>query len=352
LSNTDAAMCGADACFVGEEAGELFGNALAPAGDFDADGRPDIAISASSHGGVTNRPGRLYVLMGRAFQSAPSRPTSFWNVPIRMPSGDPVGFYVDGENTGMNATSIRLLGQAVAPIGASDGTTGADLLVTSGGGGASAYDAKLHFLSGRAYGGAPSPRLKQIATSELVLKDSGTASVFANGAVSLRNWYDNGGSGVPDVGIFYFSGTAFNVYLGDPAGGSTFSNASRITVDGGPNAGFANAGRNVARGYNPNLGNGSISDIDGDGLDDLCVGSVPASGTVPIYVFYGGDLAANLSSNYISYTRSSQINPTARTGATSRTVQPVGDITGDGKVDVIVGEPNANSNSGGVTVLY
>jgi FG-GAP-like repeat/FG-GAP repeat len=345
MTGPSALECGADVCFYGENTGDFLGFALAPAGDFDADGRPDIALSAPNHGAV----GRLYVVMGRAFQSGGSRPTSFWNVAIRLPSGDPIGFYVDGAGaTGTDATSSKLLGQAVSPVGNGDGMAGADLLVTSGG---DPYSAKLHFLSGRANDGL-APRLKAIATSDLVLKDTGAASQFGRGTISLRNWYDNGSSGAPDVGVFYASGDAFNVYLGDNSGGSTFSNASRITVAGPPSSAFANLGRNVARGYNPNLGGGSISDIDGDGLDDLCVGTAPASGTTPIYVFYGSDLAANLSSNLISYTKASQINPTARTGATSRTVQPVGDITGDGKVDVIVGEPNANSQSGGITVLY
>jgi hypothetical protein len=346
LMDTNAAACGADVCFYGEQQADLLGYALAPAGDFDGDGRPDIAISAPNH----DVNGRLYVVMGRAFQGGGSRPSNFWNVAIRLPSGDPIGFYVDGALTASNATSSEFLGAAVTPVGNNDGMAGADLLVTSLGSSLGVDDAKLLFLSGRANDGQ-APRLKAIPTGELVVKDSGPPPYFANGAITLRNWYDNGGSGVPDAAIFDANSTGFHIYLGDDAGGSTFSSAARLTVLGG-SLDFATVGKSVSRGYNPNIGNGSRSDLDGDGIDDLCVGTAPASGTTPIYVFYGSDLATTLSSNAVNYLDANQINPAARPGAKWRTVQVVGDVTGDGQVDLVVGEPEANSNAGGVTLLY
>jgi glycosylphosphatidylinositol phospholipase D len=348
LTSTSATTCGADVCFYGELMSEGLGWAVAPIGDFDTDGRPDFAITAPTRGGV----GRLYAIAGRAFQTAPSRPSTFWNVAIRMPSSDPVGFYVDGAgNTGTNATASTLLGSAAAPAGNSDGMPGTDILLSALGSGAT-NTSKLLFLSGRANDGTL-PRLKTIPSSELVLKDTaGAAFNFGVGMTGLRNWYDNGQSGIPDVAVFDSASDSFHVYLGDNTGGSTFSNSARLTVTGAPSSGFANLGLSASSGYNPNIGNDSRSDIDGDGLDDLCVGTAPSSGTTPIYVFYGSDLPSRLSSNAITYLSASQVNPTARSGAGWRTVQPVGDITGDGWVDLIVGEPTANTSNGGFTILY
>lgn len=348
VTSTDVTVCGADVCFYGEEQGEALGWALAPAGDFNNDGRPDILMSAPNRGSV----GRLYVIAGQVFQTALGRPTQFWNVPIRLPTGDPIGFQIDGAGvTGTDATSTSLLGSAVAGVGNHDTVAGADLLLTALGSDAPAITSKLLFVSGRANNGSV-PRLNAIANSELTIKASGPPVTFGVRLAPLRNWYDNGQSGIPDVAVFESSGDSFHVYLGDNAGGSTFSTSARITVASGQNNGFARAGLSASRGYNPNIGSVSRSDIDGDGRDDLCVGTAPSSGTTPIYIFYGSDVPASLSSNAITYLSASQVNPSARTGATWRTVQPVGDITGDGQVDLIVGEPTANTNNGGFTVLY
>jgi hypothetical protein len=348
LTNTSASTCDADVCFYGEDQNESLGWAVAAAGDFDNDGRPDFAMSAPNRGAV----GRQYVIMGRAFQTAGTRPSEFWNVAIRLPSADPVGFYVDGAGiTGTNATSTEYLGTGTAGVGNSDGMPGADILLTALGSDPTADSAKLLFLSGRANDGTL-PHLKSIANSELTVKDTGTPFIFGVGLTPLRNWYDNGQSGIPDVALFQGAGDSFQVYLGDNAGGSTFSSSARINVSGGPNNGFANVGLSVSKGYNPNLGSGSLSDLDGDGLDDICVGTAPTSGTTPIYVFYGSDVPSHLASNAITYFSASQVNPTARSGASWRTVQPVGDITGDGWIDIVVGEPTANSSNGGFTILY
>lgn len=349
LTSTSVTTCGADVCFYGENQSESLGYAVAPAGDFNGDGRPDIAVSATNRGSFN---GRTYVLMGRAFQTAQSRSSSFWGVPIRLPSGDPQGFYVDGAGvTGSNATSTKLLGAAIAPVGNSDGVAGADLLLTASGSDNTTNSAKLLFLSGRVNDGSI-PRLKAIANTDLVLKSTGNAYDFGNGLAPLRNFFDNGQSGIPDVVVSNALGDSVHVYLGDTGGGSSFSPSTQITITGANNNGFANVGLSVSRGYNPSLSSGSTSDIDGDGLDDLCFGTAPSAGTTPIYVFYGSDVSANVSGNALSYAQASQINPAARPDATWRTVQPVGDITGDGQADLIVGEPNANSQSGGFTVLY
>jgi hypothetical protein len=346
VTSTNLAECGADVCFYGEHDSDALGFAMAPVGDFNGDIRPDIAIGAPSYNqGI----GRLYVLMGRAFEPATPRPSAFWNVSIRLPSGDPIGFVVDG--VGTPPDDAPYMGATAAGLGNFDGAPGADLLVTRIGRDSASSSSQLLFLSGRANDGVGSS-LDAIPISSLPVKDTGGAFVFAGVLLPLRNWYNSGQSGIVDVAVFDITGNSFRVYLGDEAGGATFSPTTRITLSGSGSDAFGNHGFAASSGYNPSLGNASQSDIDGDGFDDLCVGTAPASGNTPIYVFYGSDVPASLASNAITSASAAKVNPTARAGATWRTVQVVGDITGDGEVDLIVGEPNANSNNGGFTVLY
>ncbi|HKP56789.1 MAG TPA: integrin alpha, partial [Polyangiales bacterium] len=352
LTGTNASACAADVCFYGEVANEFLGFGLAPAGDFNNDGKPDIALSATGRAiPGDSLAGRQYVLLGRAFEGSGSRSGSFWNVTIHLPSGDPPGFYVDGVGfVGSDATSNSQLGSAVAPVGNIDGMAGADLLISSLGRSATSISAKLFFLSGRSHNGS-APQLKSIANSELVFKASGTTNNFAARLSPLRNFYDGSQSGVVDVAVFEATGDTFYVYLGDLNGSSVrFANDTRLTVQGPSSSVFADGGLGASRGYNPNIGGVSRSDIDGDGLDDLCIGS--GAGARPISIFYGADVDEALSGNTLSYTAASQVQLATRPGTVARSVQPVGDITGDGAIDLVVGDPDANSNAGGITVLY
>jgi hypothetical protein len=350
LTSTSTAACGADVCFYGEVMNELLGGAIAPAGDFNNDGRPDIALSASARSTSDPLAGRQYVLLGRAFHGGGSRPGTFWNAIIRLPSSDPAGFYVDGVATGVDATSNAQMGIAVAAVGNTDGMPGGDLLISSLGRMATSITAKLYFLSGRSHDGS-APQLKAIPNSELVFKAGGTTGSFGARLAPLRNFYDATESGVADVAVFEALGDTFYVYLGDKNGSSvSFANDTRLVVQGPSGSAFGNAGLGAGRGYNPSISNVSRSDIDGDGLDDLCIGS--GLGTRPINIFYGADVDDALSGNQLNAAAASQVQFDARPGTVARSVQPVGDITGDGAIDLVVGEPDANSNAGGITILY
>jgi hypothetical protein len=345
--------CKADACFFGEQSFELLGTGISAAGDFDNDNRPDIAIGAPGRDGFV---GRQYVLLGRAFQGAGARPGDFWQVVVQLPNGDPYGFYVDGRgDTGSDATSSFQMGNSIAPLGNINGAVGADLLLGAVGSSGVATS-KLALLAGRTHDGSL-PHLKSIDPATLVIKDSGTDNEFAVRLVPLRNWYNAGAqSGVVDVGVFNATGDQFSVYLGDANGGAqSFDPTTKILVAGRNGTGFGNAGLGVGSTFNPSLGPGSLSDLDADGLDDMCVASangVGGSGVSPLYVFYGSDAVTKVVGNSIGDGKATQVAPSARPGATNRTIQAVGDITGDGQIDLIMGEPTAGSNNGGFTVLY
>jgi hypothetical protein len=196
-----------------------------------------------------------------------------------------------------------------------------------------------------------SPRLRAIDTTDLETRDTGDPNVgYGSRAVAFRNYYDNANSGVPDVALFDAQANQFYLYLGDNAGGSTFSPTARLTFQGGAAETIGFNGQSISTGYNPSI-NKALSDIDGDGIDDICAGTAAPSG-LQVYVFYGADTATSVNANTVSWTSAAQLRPTLRQGTDWRSVQPVGDITGDGHVDIIIGEPDANNNQGGITVLY
>ncbi|HKU42104.1 MAG TPA: VCBS repeat-containing protein, partial [Polyangiales bacterium] len=203
LTTTDLALCGADVCFYGEVANEFLGFSLAAAGDFNSDGRPDIALAAAGRPSSNETlAGRQYVLLGRSFEGSGGRSESFWKIPIRLPSGDPRGFYVDGAgSTGDDTTSSAQFGTAAAGVGNVDAVAGSDLLITAPGRASASISAKLYFLSGRTHSGT-APQLKAISNSELVLKVGGQPNTFGSQLVPLRNFYDGTQSGIVDVALF------------------------------------------------------------------------------------------------------------------------------------------------------
>jgi hypothetical protein len=348
LNTMDLSMCGADVCFYGEAEFENLGTAVSPAGDYNNDGRNDLAIGASSRPTDHFYGGRLYVLLGRELGTG-SRAGSFWSIPVLLPGDNPPGFYIDGPgDTGDVETSAAQLGIAIAAVGDVDGAPGADLLVSGVGDPFDpVIDSKLFFLSGRAH----TAGLVELEMTDLELKASGEAGIFAAWLAPLRNWYDDDETGIPDVAVFQSAQNSFFVYLGDENGsGDRFASDTRILIAGTTVVGLGDSGLAFGRGYNPNVGGMSRSDLNGDGLDDMCVA---ATNDGPIYVYYGDVLADRVDPGGSTSTEyAAQFTPSARAGTTLRRVQPVGDLNGDGAIDIVVGEINEGTGAGGLTILY
>jgi FG-GAP repeat len=356
------AGCAADLCFAGEEALEGLGTGLAAIGSFDGDARPDLAIASTLRNtgvgldgpsGTDEEGGRLYIIQGREFEMGMgARPgTGFWNLRIDLPSGNPLGFFVDA--TGADgAGAIVQLGSAIAGVGDVDGATGADLLVAAAGKLSPEHSAKLFQLAGRAQVGTG---LEEIPAADLELIDEGTRQRFASGLNPFRNFFD---AGLVDVGVSTAATDAFHVYRGDAD--DSFDPADRIAVEGPGGSQFSNSGFGMSTTFNASLGGAQYGDLDSDGLDDLCIGSLQsadAAGTAgPLYLFYGDQVARRTSAPpnaTVRYTSAgSQVNPMARAGTSARTVQFVGDVNGDSRLDLVMGEPGANGGAGGFTVLY
>jgi hypothetical protein len=78
----------------------------------------------------------------------------------------------------------------------------------------------------------------------------------------------------------------------------------------------------------------------------------PSTNAGYAYLFYGDSMAAAINARAVSYEVAARIDPSPRTGTLRRTVQYVGDVTGDGSPDVVVGDPDASGGAGGFSVLY
>ncbi|HEX4351435.1 MAG TPA: VCBS repeat-containing protein, partial [Polyangiales bacterium] len=347
--------CQADVCFVGEEAAELLGSALSPVGDFDNDGAVDFALSAPGRDvGSDMFGGRLYILLSHAYEASGSRPASFWGTQVSLPSSAPVGFYIDGTGSvsGGDAANTSQVGQAIAAVGNVDANAGSDLLFTAAGNNSPAVTSKLLFLSGRAHNGQ-APQLKVLTSDQAVVKDSGTANIFALELASYRNLINTSDNDVPDLLVGSGYQTFFDVYLGDRNGSSVrFAPDTKVRVNGPTGTQF---GISVADTFNPNLLASSSGDLDADGLDELLLGtqqSMSSAGAGAAYLFYGDTIASAITSQSIDSSIASRIDPTARSGALRRTVEYVGDVNGDGAADLVVADPDASNAAGGFTVLY
>jgi hypothetical protein len=347
--------CQADVCFFGEQAAELLGYALSPAGDFNNDGYADLAIGANARDvGTDTFGGRLYVLLSHAYEGSGSRTGAFWGVPVNLPSSDPVGFYIDGTGTvsGNDAVNTSQVGQAIAPVGNIDAVAGSDLLFTAFGNSNTSVMSKLLFLSGRAHSGT-APQLKVIASDQTLLKGSGPANGFASRLWPYRNVVSTTESNVPDV----LGGSGFqthlDIFLGDQNSSQVrFAADTSVRVNGETATQF---GISAASTFNPNLSGTSVGDLDADGLDELLIATAqnpPSTAAGTVYLFYGDSVAAAITGRTVSYQVASRLEPNVRTGTLRRTVQYIGDVTGDGSPDLVVADPDASGGAGGFSVLY
>jgi hypothetical protein len=366
---------GADVAITGGTAGDRFGETLT-AGDFNADGKTDLVIGSVSYN--TNA-GRAYVYYqnSRGGFNA-SLPASAANVTYTGSSGDQYGwalaagdFNSDGKTdlavsapeTSTFRGSVYLYYQqssgGLATLswtitGAATNTEFGSTIVT----GDFNADGKTDLaVSANAYTGA-----NHTGRAYIIYQDSGSgfsiSTASAGGVVLItgeasNNYFCGGGSqndstivagdfnadGKTDLacGASEYSGGSGRTYIFyQPSSGgfvTVLASAANVKIDAGPIPGF---GYKLAAG-----------DFNTDGRIDLVASAIDYGTQVTSHIFYNdGSYAANAdSADVIIYGSSAdtQVSPNAFA---------VGDFNADGKTDLAVGAADYSSNAGRTYIFY
>ena len=357
----------ADITITGEGGDDDFGWHVAPAGDVNGDGIPDLIIGAPSNDAVAGFAGRAYLFYGpftgninaanadaiisaEAFgdnlgfsvaSAGDVNNDGFDDIIIGARSNDTRGIQsgrvylfhgpLDGELAATDADAIisgaafAELGRAVAPAGDLNGDGFDDILLGTDIAGGS-FQGQAFLFNG------PLSGERTAASADAIITGSFSNESFGESVASAG---DLNGDGINDLifGAPRFplngadTGRAY-VFFGPIAGSMIATDADAIIFGEAINDGF---GRSVA----------SARDVNGDGADDVVVGADQLfnQGAGKAYVFYGP-----LSGNIQAADAGAILLGEAAQDGFGISVSGAGDFNEDGFDDVIVG---AWDNGGG-----
>jgi LPXTG-motif cell wall-anchored protein len=252
----------------GQAASDMFSKSLSPIGDINGDGVEDFAIGAQNYpsGGVQ---GRVYIFFGGAV------------------AGSLLAIDADVIITGEASSNF---GESIAPAGDVNGDGFDDLIV-----GASYYTSGGIGYRGRAYifyGSATFGTVGTIAASAADVIMEGEAAYNILGSL-VSSAGDVNGDGFDDVIVgakwytaFSFAGRAYVFYGSANMGAANPINASSSNIVITSEAAGDNLGAEAS----------GVGDVNGDGFDDLAVGS-PRNGaggvdTGRAYIIFGSTTLA------------------------------------------------------------
>ena len=321
----------ASASLMGERPGDRAGASLAPAGDVNGDGWPDLIVGARKHseGGV--QAGRAYVVFGPIPEEA--------RVLTDLP-GVTIDGTADGDGTG----------RVVTGLGDLDGDGFDEVMVT-----ADEADADRWTNAGRAhvFDGATLAASDGRVSVDHAMTTLGGRSNYSWLGVGVTASPDVDGDGIQDVWV-----GASGDKAGAPSAGTVFLFSGADLVSDVPNE--ADVGEAILELQGTEEGayvgarHAAVGDLDGDGRSELVLGAYLASpngdSSGAVMVFSGGETGVlTVDDAWVTWSGDA---PGDRLGSD---VSAAGDVNGDGHSDLWIGAERvdiANADAGAALLVY
>jgi len=328
----------------GEDIFDFAGISVAAAGDINGDGIDDLAIGASGVSSGANYSGSTYVVFGK------NQP---WPAAVELSALDGGnGFEIQG------GSPYGESGAAVAAAGDINGDGIDDLLI--GAPFAAGFNGRGYVVFGS----------DETWAANISLADLDGTNGFAMDAVNTGDTLGSAVSGAGDVNGDGFDDLVIGATLAGTAG--AYSGAAYVVFGknqawtGAINLGNLNGSngfaiRGLSQGDELGQSLGGDFDLNGDGVSDVVAGAPGADpggdGSGAAYVVFGKNQTwpATLAVSSLNGSNGFAINGAGSGDGAGTAVAAAGDVSRDGRDDLILGAPMANPNgadSGSAYVVF